>query len=98
MVNLEILDLKSSSKSKIIYFQHPFLPSCAVLNVVIFIQLCFHCCFRHRRFERKGDDLYTNVTISLKDALVGFEMDIQHLDGHMVGFLHCVIPGDSSQI
>lgn len=39
---------------------------------------------KHRRFERKGDDLYTNVTISLKDALVGFEMDIQHLDGHMV--------------
>lgn len=53
--------------------------------------------FRHRRFERKGDDLYTNVTISLKDALVGFEMDIQHLDGHMVSSLHCVIPGNGSQ-
>lgn len=36
------------------------------------------------RFERKGDDLYTNVTISLQDALNGFEMEIQHLDGHIV--------------
>lgn len=38
----------------------------------------------HPRFERKGDDLYTNVTISLQDALVGFEMSIEHLDGHKV--------------
>lgn len=35
-------------------------------------------------FERRGDDLYTNVTISLVEALVGFEMDIVHLDGHKV--------------
>lgn len=41
-------------------------------------------CFRHRIFERRGDDLYTNVTISLVEALVGFEMDITHLDGHKV--------------
>ncbi|XP_071941415.1 dnaJ homolog subfamily B member 11-like [Antedon mediterranea] len=39
---------------------------------------------KHPRFERKGNDLYTNVTISLQDALVGFEMDITHLDGHKV--------------
>ncbi|CAG0880095.1 unnamed protein product [Darwinula stevensoni] len=38
----------------------------------------------HDRFHRKGDDLYTNVTISLQDALTGFEMDIEHLDGHKV--------------
>ena len=25
----------------------------------------------HQRFERRGDDLYTNVTISLVDALSG---------------------------
>jgi hypothetical protein len=31
-----------------------------------------------------GDDLYTNVTISLLDALIGFEMKIEHLDGHLV--------------
>ena len=36
----------------------------------------------HPKFERKGDDLYTNVTVSLVDALNGFEMDIEHLDGH----------------
>nr|CAG4641526.1 EOG090X02IK [Eurycercus lamellatus] len=38
----------------------------------------------HPVFERRGDDLYTNVTISLADALSGFEMDIEHLDGHKV--------------
>ena len=35
-------------------------------------------------FERRGDDLYTNVTISLVDALIGFKLDIVHLDGHKV--------------
>jgi DnaJ-class molecular chaperone with C-terminal Zn finger domain len=25
----------------------------------------------HPRFERRGDDLYTNITISLQDALTG---------------------------
>ncbi|XP_074597931.1 dnaJ heat shock protein family member shriveled [Brevipalpus obovatus] len=38
----------------------------------------------HPIFERRGDDLYTNVTISLSDALTGFEMSIPHLDGHKV--------------
>ncbi|XP_053210610.1 dnaJ homolog shv-like [Panonychus citri] len=38
----------------------------------------------HPIFERRGDDLYTNVTISLTDALIGFEMTIPHLDGHKV--------------
>lgn len=38
----------------------------------------------HSIFERRGDDLYANVTISLTDALNGFEMDINHLDGHKV--------------
>ncbi|XP_060566807.1 dnaJ homolog subfamily B member 11-like [Ruditapes philippinarum] len=39
---------------------------------------------KHARFERRGDDLYTNVTITLVDAMIGFEMDIPHLDGHTV--------------
>merc|ERR1711976_228811 len=39
---------------------------------------------KHPVFERRGDDLYTNVTISLNDALCGFEMEIEHLDGHKV--------------
>jgi len=38
----------------------------------------------HQLFERRGDDLYTNITISLQDALVGFSLDIKHLDGHIV--------------
>lgn len=38
----------------------------------------------HQVFERRGDDLYTNITISLQDALVGFDMEIEHLDGHKV--------------
>lgn len=39
---------------------------------------------RHERFQRRGDDLYTNVTVALVDALNGFEMDVDHLDGHKV--------------
>ena len=45
------------------------------------------CLNRHDSFKRKGDDLYTNVTITLLDALNGFEMDIPHLDGHKVKLL-----------
>jgi len=40
--------------------------------------------YPHAKFERRGDDLYTNVTLSLVEALQGFEMDIEHLDGHKV--------------
>ncbi|XP_022370629.1 dnaJ homolog subfamily B member 11-like [Enhydra lutris kenyoni] len=39
---------------------------------------------KHPIFERRGDDLYKNVTISLVESLVGFDMDITHLDGHKV--------------
>jgi DnaJ family protein B protein 11 len=39
---------------------------------------------KHPIFERRGDDLYTNITIALVDALAGFTMDITHLDGHKV--------------
>merc|ERR1712223_1795116 len=40
--------------------------------------------YPHTKFERRGDDLYTNVTLSLVDALQGFELEIEHLDGHKV--------------
>lgn len=40
--------------------------------------------YPHAKFERKGDDLYTNITISLADALAGFDMNFKHLDGHNV--------------
>ncbi|KAJ8729283.1 hypothetical protein PYW08_000864 [Mythimna loreyi] len=39
---------------------------------------------RHPQYTRKGDDLYTNVTITLQDALTGFTMELVHLDGHKV--------------
>uniref|UniRef100_A0AC35UIH9 J domain-containing protein n=1 Tax=Rhabditophanes sp. KR3021 TaxID=114890 RepID=A0AC35UIH9_9BILA len=39
---------------------------------------------KHTVFERKGMDLYSNITISLEQALNGFEMRIPHLDGHFV--------------
>lgn len=39
---------------------------------------------KHNKFERRGDDLYTNVTLSLVDALNGFDLKIDHLDGHKV--------------
>lgn len=45
-------------------------------------------CLRHSKFERRGDDLYTNVTVPLQDALTGFEMDIVHLDGHKVRLIY----------
>lgn len=38
----------------------------------------------HPVFERREDDLYTNMTITLQDALVGFTTEIEHLDGHKV--------------
>jgi len=39
---------------------------------------------KHSKFERKNNDLYTNLTISLQDALNGFEVSFPHLDGHNV--------------
>lgn len=36
------------------------------------------------RFQREGNDLRYNHTISLLDALVGFKQQIKHLDGHGV--------------
>lgn len=39
---------------------------------------------KHPVFERKDLDLYTNVTISLHDSLIGFTTHVTHLDGHKV--------------
>ena len=46
--------------------------------------MSFLISYKHSLFERRGDDLYTNVTVTLGDALVGFDMNIEHLDGHLV--------------
>ena len=36
---------------------------------------------RARRYKRKGDDLYLERTISLTEALCGFQMELEALDG-----------------
>lgn len=38
----------------------------------------------HATFERRQDALYTYVTISLEQALLGFDLEIKHLDGKAV--------------
>ncbi|CAL9024024.1 unnamed protein product [Prunus brigantina] len=38
----------------------------------------------HDRFRREGNDLHTTITITLVQALVGFEKTIKHLDDHLV--------------
>lgn len=38
----------------------------------------------HPRFRRDGDNLHIDLTISLRDALLGFSTQITHLDNHMV--------------
>mmetsp|Transcript_11086 Transcript_11086/g.18575 ORF Transcript_11086/g.18575 Transcript_11086/m.18575 type:complete len:114 (-) Transcript_11086:54-395(-) len=38
----------------------------------------------HARFTRDGDNLKTQVEISLKQALLGFRVELEHLDGHKV--------------
>ncbi|KAJ3669463.1 hypothetical protein LUZ60_011413 [Juncus effusus] len=38
----------------------------------------------HNQFKRESNDLHTSVTISLLQALVGFDKTIKHLDEHLV--------------
>ena len=40
----------------------------------------------HELFTRKGDDLYMTQQITLKDALLGWNHTITHLDNHSVYF------------
>jgi DnaJ family protein A protein 2 len=39
---------------------------------------------KHKRFIRKGADLVFNASISLLEALTGFEMIVEHLDGRKI--------------
>lgn len=38
----------------------------------------------HPKFMRKGSDLYLQREVSLVDALTGFRIEVQHLDGRMM--------------
>lgn len=38
----------------------------------------------HDRFERRGDDLYHKMNISLLEALVGVDREVEQLDGRQV--------------
>jgi DnaJ-class molecular chaperone len=38
----------------------------------------------HRVFRREGDHLHADVTVTLKEALLGFSQTLQHLDGRTV--------------
>lgn len=40
----------------------------------------------HPLFERIGNDLAVTVPVSLYEALLGFERELVHLDGHIVSF------------
>lgn len=39
---------------------------------------------KHQYFTRNGDDLSVSIEITLAEALVGFDKEIEHLDGHRV--------------
>lgn len=39
---------------------------------------------KHPRFERKSNDLYTTLNLTLEEALLGFSKEIEHLDDHIV--------------
>ena len=39
---------------------------------------------KHPTFRREGNNLYTSITVSLKQALLGFDKTFKHLDGRTV--------------
>ena len=48
-------------------------------NLVITIM-----CEKHEVYERSGDNLETRVNITLFEALLGFNLELEHLDNHTV--------------
>jgi len=39
---------------------------------------------KHSKFTRRGDDLHMEMQVSLREALLGWQQSIKHLDGHIV--------------
>ena len=56
------------------------------MRVVLYIK-------KHPLFDRDGDSLVYNLTVLLKEALLGFEKKITHLDGKKVDILSAEIVG-----
>jgi len=54
----------------------------------------------HPRFKREGDNLRAVVELTLKEALLGFEKTLDHLDGHQVTLKRDYVtqPGDVDKI
>lgn len=54
----------------------------------------------HPRFKREGDNLRIIIDLTLKEALLGFEKKIKHLDGHEVKISRDYVtqPGDVDKI
>jgi len=50
-------------------------------NVVVVLKLN-----QDKRFKRAGDHLMMDIDITLGEALLGWERNIEHLDGHIVKF------------
>lgn len=46
--------------------------------------ICVLECKKHDKFSRQGNNLHMDIKITLKEALLGFERTIYHLDGHTV--------------
>ncbi|CAI0447542.1 unnamed protein product [Linum tenue] len=58
---------------------HPLKPDTVTGDIVFVLQQK-----EHPRFKRKGDDLFVEHTLSLTEALCGFQFVITHLDGRQL--------------
>jgi len=54
----------------------------------------------HKTFKREGDNLRVIVDLTLKEALLGFQKNVIHLDGHQVKLSRDFVtqPGDVEKL